>query len=205
MMENKELQQIWRSMDKAMPHRSKDELNLLLTSKTKQTLRKFLLITALSTMISAGVLIFLIITSLQRQHDPLYLLNNALLGLFVLFALISGVMSWLKLRQNRYDQPLISWLAEKIAILSSWLSGWRGRHYLFIMPPLYLLTVLSIHVYFEYKTFMEVMRTEESVVGLIVALPVGLFVSYYAVSIIRKYQKRNLEFLKDLYTRLSSI
>jgi hypothetical protein len=62
--------------------------------------------------------------------------------------------------------------------------------------------ILSIHVYYEHKPFIEVMKNEESIVGLIIGFAVGLFVSYLAINKIRRYQLRNLEFLKELYSRL---
>jgi uncharacterized membrane protein len=62
--------------------------------------------------------------------------------------------------------------------------------------------ILSIHVYYEYKPFIEVMKNEESIVGLIIGFAVGLFVSYLAINKILRYQLRNLEFLKELYSRL---
>ena len=68
-----------------------------------------------------------------------------------------------------------------------------------------ILTLLSSHVYFENKLFIEVLKIEESIFGLIVATPIGLFVSYFAVKRIRRYQLRNLEFLKDLHGRLSNV
>lgn len=90
-------------------------------------------------------------------------------------------------------------------MLSKWLTGKFSKLYLFLIPLLYVLTVFSIHVYFENKPFLEVLNTEESVVGLIIAAPIGLFVSYFAVNKIRKYQLQNLEFLKDLYNRLCNV
>jgi uncharacterized membrane-anchored protein YhcB (DUF1043 family) len=62
---------------------------------------------------------------------------------------------------------------------------------------------ISIHVYYEYKPFVEVMKSEESIIGLIVGFLVGLFVSYFAINKIRKYQIKNLEFLKELHTQLT--
>lgn len=60
-------------------------------------------------------------------------------------------------------------------------------------------------IYFENKSFTEVLKTEESVIGLIVGTPIGLFASYYAARKIWKYQLQNLEFLKDLYGRLCNM
>jgi hypothetical protein len=61
---------------------------------------------------------------------------------------------------------------------------------------------MSIHVYFEKKSFLEVIKAEESIIGLLVATPIGLFVSFFTIWKIRKYQLNKLLFLKDLYCRL---
>ncbi|MDD5314819.1 MAG: hypothetical protein PHI46_06280 [Bacteroidales bacterium] len=65
--------------------------------------------------------------------------------------------------------------------------------------------LLSIHVYFEYKPFPEVLNNAESVTGLLVALPIGLFVSFFTTGRIRRLRKQQLEFLLDLQTRLSGV
>ena len=95
--------------------------------------------------------------------------------------------------------------SEELIYLSKWVTGKFSKLYILLIPFLYVLTVLSIHVYFENKPFIEVLKTEESIIGLIVGTPIGLFVSFFAVRKIRKYQLNNLEFLKDLYDRLCNV
>jgi hypothetical protein len=202
-MENDELQKIWKNVDSEINQKTKDELNLLLTSKTKQTLNKFLVIISISILVSLGLLIYLTITSLNRQNDLIYLTNNITLGMITITSLISGLWSWYKFQNNKYNQPLKNWLEIRINILTKWLTGKYSKLYLFIIPLLYVLIVLSIHVYFENKPFIDVLKTEESIIGLIVGAPIGLFVSYYAARKIRKIQLQNLEFLKDLYGSMS--
>jgi competence protein ComGC len=204
-MENNELQKIWRSFDTEINQKSKDELKLLLTSKTKQTIGKILVTMSISILICIGLLIYLTITSLNRQNDLIYLINNAMLGIVTIISLVSGVLSWYKLQNNRYNQPLKNWLEDRINLLTKWLTGRFSRLYLFLIPFLYVLIVLSIHVYFENKPFIDVLNTEESIIGLIVGIPIGLFVSYFGVRKIRKYQLNNLEFLKDLHSRLCNL
>jgi len=201
-MENNELQKIWKTIDTETNQKSIEELNLLLKSKAKQTINKFVIITSISVVISIGVIIFLIVTSINRQDDLLYLINNTALGIITIISLVTGLLSWYKMQNNRYNQSFKNWLEERINLLSAWLTGDFSKFYLLLIPLLYILTVLSIHVYFENKSFVEVLNTEESVIGLLVATPIGLFVSYYAVRKIRKFQSRNLEFLKDLHGRL---
>jgi competence protein ComGC len=201
-MENSELQSIWRSLDTDKQQKSIAELNLLLTSKTRQTINKFLIIIGVSIVVCIGLLIFLTITSLNRPNDPIYLANNTALGVITIVSLVSRLWSYYQLQNNSYHQSLKDWLETRIAQLSKWLTGRFSKFYLFLIPLLYTLIVFSIHVYFENKPFMEVMHSEESVVGLIVAAPIGLFVAYYGARRIRKYQLQQLDFLKDLHRRL---
>lgn len=204
-MENIELQNIWKTIDNEINPKSKDELSLLLKSKAKQTLNKFIVILSTSILTSVGLIIFLLITALKRQDDLIYLINNAVLGLLVIVSLISGVLSWYKIQNNKFSLPLKDWLSERISLLSKWLTGKFSKLYFFVIPILYVLTVLSIHVYYENKSFIEVLNTEESIIGLIVAAPIGLFVSFFTVRKIRRYQIQNLNFLKDLYGRLCNV
>ena len=204
-MENNELQKIWKTVDTEINQKSKEELNLLLTSKTKQIINKFLVTMSISIFICIGLLFYLTITSLNRQNDLIYLINNATLGIVTIISLVSGLLSWYKLQNNRYNQPLKNWLEDRINLLTKWLTGKLSKLYLFLIPFLYVLIVLSIHVYYENKSFIDVLNTEESIIGLIVGAPIGLFVSYLGARKIRKYQLNNLEFLKDLHSRLCNV
>ena len=60
-------------------------------------------------------------------------------------------------------------------------------------------------MYYEYKPFLEVLKNQESMYGLLLGFIIGLFVAFYAVGKIRKYQLKNLEILKDLHTRLCDV
>ena len=204
-MENEELRKIWKSMNVDTFHKSKEELDLLLASKTRQAFNKYLVIIGTSITVSLALTVFLVITTVNRSTDTLYVANNLALGLIALTALFSGVYSWHKLTSDRFDQPLRVWLEKRITMLSKWLYGKQSKLYVFIIPVIYLLTVLSIHVYFEEKTFAEVFQTGESIAGLIVGGAVGLFVAYFTARKIRRFEKRNLEFLKDLYDRLGKM
>jgi hypothetical protein len=204
-MENLELQKIWKTIDNEINPKSKDELNLLLKSKAKQTLNKFIIILSTSILTSVGLIIFLLIAALKRQDDLLYLINNSLLGLLVIVSLITGVLSWYKIQNNKFSLPLKDWLSERISLLSKWVTGKFSKLYFFVIPILYALTVFSIHVYYENKSFIKVLNTEESIIGLIIAAPIGLFVSFFTVRKIRKYQLKNLQFLKDLHGRLCNV
>jgi H+/gluconate symporter-like permease len=204
-MENNELQKIWKNVDMEINQSSKEELNLLLTSKTRQTINKFLVIISISILVSLGLLVYLTVTSLNRQNDLIYLINNITLGIVTIISLLSGLVSWYRLYNNQYCQPLKNWLEVRISHLDKWLNGRFSKSYIILIPFLCVLTVLSIHVYFENKLFTEVLKTPESIISLIVAIPISIFVAYFGVRKIRKYQLNNLEFLKDLYGRLCNV
>jgi len=164
-----------------------------------------LVIMGVSIFICTGLLTFLAITALNRQNDLIYIINNVTLGIVTLISLLSGLLTWYKIQNNRYNKPLKNWLETRINLLSKWLTGRYSKLYLYLIPLLYVLTVLSIHVYFENKPFIDVLNTEDSVIGLIVGAPIGIFVSYFGARKIRSYQLNNLEFLKDLHNRLCSV
>jgi hypothetical protein len=201
-MENSELQRIWKDAGREIHQKSKDELNLLLTHITRQTINKFLLIIGAGILAGTGVIIFLSYTSIRRPDDIIYLINNLILGVISLVSIFAGLISWYRLQSRKSDQPLKSWLETRIVVLTKLVKGKYNRLYILAIPVIYALTVLSIHVYFENKPFMEVLGTEESVVGLIVGAPVGLFVAFYTVRKIRRSEVANLEFLQDMYERL---
>ena len=201
-MENNELQNIWKKMEEGVPSRSKTELRLLLQSKTRETLNKFIITTMFSIFVSVGFAVFLIYTGVKRVEDLMYVANNGILLILTGVAIYSGFKTWFRLRLKPYHLPLKDWLKSRINMLSVWITGPLSKLYIYMLPFLYIMTILSIHVYYEYKPFTSVLRNNESLIGLSVALPIGLFTAYFAAARIRRFQVKNLEFLKDLLCRL---
>ena len=204
-MKNNEIENIWKNVDSKISPKSIDELNKLLTTKTKKTMNKFLYILCVDIIVCIGLIIFLIITALNRQGDIIYQVNNSILCLITLFSLIISLLSWNKLQNNKYNLSLKDWVEERIKLLSRWLLGKYSKLYIVLIPILLIMINLSIHVYYEHKPFIEVMKNEESIYGLIIGFIIGLFVSYFAIKKIRKYQLKNLEFLKELHGALHNV
>lgn len=202
-MENNELQKIWKNIDSEIDLKTTGQLNQLLDNKIRKTFNKFFLILSIDIIVSFGLIVFLIVTALNRQDDLFYLINNTILFLITFSALIISIFSLNKLNRNQCNLSLKDWLEKRINLLSKWLLGKYSKLYIVIIPILLVMINISIHVYYEYKPFVEAMKSEESIIGLIVGFLVGLFVSYYAINKIRKYQIKNLEFLKELYTQLT--
>jgi len=201
-MENSELQKIWKSIDGEINMKSKEELGLLLTSKAKQTINKFRIITGISAIICPGLLIWLTVTVLNRPDDKIYMINNIALGVITVLSFVSALWSVYKLQDNKLNRPLKEWLGERIKLLSKWLTGPYNKLYIILIPIIYVLMILSIHVYYENEPYLDVLKNGESLTGLIVGTPIGLFVAFFAVRKIRKYELKTLDFLKDLYGRL---
>jgi Na+/proline symporter len=201
-MEPGKLHNIWNNIDSEIKLKTIDELNQSLVTRTRKTINKFLTFLLIDTIICVGVIVFLIITALNRREDTLYLVNNGLIGLITLISLVVSVVEWSRLQKNKYNVPLKEWVEQRIKLLSKWLLGKHNRFYIILLPFLLLMMNMSIHVYYEYKTFLEVLKDEESVIALIVGFVVGLIVSLITVKKIRDYQKKNLESLKELYSLL---
>ena len=204
-METNELQNIWKNIDSEISLKTTEELNQLLTIKTRKTINKFLFTLSIDIIVCIGLIVFLIVTALNRQSDIIYQVNNTILCLITLTALIISLLSWNKLQSNKCNLSLKDWLEQRIKLLSRWLLGKYSKLYIVLIPLLLVMINLSIHVYFEYRPFLEVMKNEESIYGLAIGFLIGLFVSYFGISKIRKYQIRNLEFLKELYSHLDNM
>ena len=204
-METNELQNIWKNIDSEIGLKTTEELNQLLTIKTRKTINKFLFIFSIDVIVCVGLIVFLILTVLNRRSDIIYLINNSILCLVTLTALIISLLSINKLQNNKYNLSLKDWLEQRIELLSRWLLGKYSKFYIVLIPLLLVMINLSIHVYFEYRPFLEVMKNGESIYGLAIGFLIGLFVSYFVISKIRKYQIKNLEFLKGLYNHLNNM
>ena len=204
-MENNELQNTWKNIDAEINRNTTDELDQYLTTKCRQTMNKFLFLKGIDIMTAIGLIAFLIITAFNRMGDLIYQTNNMILGVITLSASVVSFLSLIKLQSNRFNLPLKELLELKIKLLSKWLLGKYSKLYIVLIPFLVAMIMVSIHVYYEYKPFLEVMKNAESIYGMAAGFTVGLFVSLFAVSKIRKYQLKNLEFLKDLHGQLCNI
>ncbi len=203
-MENTEWGNVWKKIDSVIPNKSDKELEQLLRVKTRKTIRKFLLVYGIAILVSAGFLLFLFFTAKNRPEDLPYQINNLVLGMISLVSLVSGIVAWYKLQKYPGRQSLKSWLNEKIRLLNSWTEGKKRWTFIVLIPVIYLLTFLSIHIYFEEKLLLDVLalRDEESASGLFAGLAVGLIASLYAAKKMRAFRAKNLAYLKSLFNQL---
>ena len=201
-MENNELQKLWKSVDSGLQLKSKEELNLLLSSKAKNTLNRFLVLYTISGLTGIGVIVYIAIATLDHNNDIPFLIHNMFLGLVILWSITANYIVQKRLRSTPINQPLKHWLENKIKLLSGLMKP-RPRYVSFIViTVLFLLVDISIQVNMSNMLYIKFMSNKETLMGLIISIPIGLFVSFFASSRLRKFQVKNLEFLNDMYNRL---
>jgi len=199
-MENNEFITAWRKIDGNIPPNSKEDLKRMLLSKTKKTISKYLYFIGVSGLVSAGVIVFLLITMMNRWDDLFYRSINILLILYTIYSLYSSIVAFIGLKNNKANLPLRDWLKQRISMLSV---GLNSKIVFYILPFISMLIILSIHVYFEYKPFVDVIQTEESLTGLVIGFVIGLTVAYISLKQIRNQQRNNLDLLKEIYANLN--
>ncbi len=208
-MENNELQLIWRTVNSDIKQKSKDELNLLLTSKAKQVFAEFLILNITAIPVCIGLMVWLFVSTANRIDDFLYVANNILLGSIVLFALFYAILEWRRFKRSKMDKPVKEWLEIEINQLSKWLIGKYRRTNYYLVPIIFILSYFSIHVYYSDLYFFEVFRSDkfinEDIWGFIIFTPILFAGLFYGLKKLRKHQVKKLEFLKDLYGRLCNV
>jgi len=161
-MKDNELKNTWINIDAEINRKTTDELDQYLTAKCRKTMNKFIFLISIDIVTAIGLIAFLISTSFNRQGDLIYQTNNLILGLITLSALVISFFSLKKLQGNRFNLPLKELLEQRIKLLAGWLLGKYSKLYIVLIPVLVAMIMLSIHVYYEYKPFLEVMKDGES-------------------------------------------
>lgn len=203
-MENNDLQNIWKGIDSGISQKSKDELYSLLMEKASRAINKFLAIIIVSVSCSVGLILWLILTSVNRPDDKIFLINNAMIGLITICALAAGITNWHKLQDKRFDQPVKQWLEERIIHLSKNRTRPFARLYILLLPLMCIMITLSIHVYYENSSFREVLRAGDSIAGLVAGITTSIAAALFVNLRLRKFTSANLEYLKDLHRCLNS-
>ncbi len=196
-------------MNADIKQKSRDELNLLLTSKARQVFAEFLIFNITAIPVCIGLMVWLIISTANSIDDKLYVANNVLLGSIGLFTLFHVIRGWHRYKRSKMDKPVKEWLGIEIDLLSKWIIGKYKRIDLYLIPILFILSFLSIHVYHSDLYLIEVFRSDkfisEDMWGLIIFTPIIFAASFYGLIKLRKYQVKKLQFLKDLYGRICQV
>jgi len=98
-MEKDELKNIWVDIQGVLIPKTRNELKEILIKKSRHVIGKFLKLLVLDVAISVGLLIFLVIASINRGDDVLYLLHNGI-----------HVSGWLQFESQRNGIRFLSYL-----------------------------------------------------------------------------------------------
>jgi hypothetical protein len=136
---------------------------------------------------------------IDRWDDIYYRVNNLSIGVVTLFALVSELFSLNTFRKKQSGFSLKEWLEKSISLINKDL---KQRISYYILPFIAVPTILSIHVYYSQDSFLDIFKNEETIFGLIFGFLIGILVAYVFIVKYRKYQLKNLGYLKELYHRL---
>jgi hypothetical protein len=198
-MKENNIQSAWQTIESKIQPETNEELNNILKRKSKKIMKKFLLSAGVSGIISLGVIVFLIIATVNRWEDVYYRTINFALSLIILVSFGSAVNSFLFLLNAPKNIPLKQAITKRKEKIAKWLSS---KLPYFILPVICMLLMLSIHVYFEQSPFSKVITSEESFFGLLLGLAVGLTVAFFTMKKIRAHQYSNLKYLDDLLKQI---
>lgn len=200
-MENNDLHSMWKNIDSGINNKSKSEIDKILNTKVKATINELLLIIFSSSVITILFIGFLVIAAIHCSNDLLYIINNSLMGILALAALLQKILSFRALNSNKANLPLKEWLKYRIDLLSGTI--YSNTAY-YILPLGIILSMLSIRVFFSSKTYIEMISSADSIVGLIFGSIIGLGAAFIGVRKIKKKQSWNLDYLKELYNQICS-
>jgi hypothetical protein len=201
-MLDKELQNIWKNVETTFEEKSKKELKLLLESKAKSKINKFLFINAIAITIIVCFMTYLFVSSYKNLNDYTLLTINSILFLVIIIGLISAIRSYQKLEYKNIDQNFKKYLNEQIKFLDKNLKSNHKFILLIFIPVFYSLTVISIHTSFSNFTALELLDSWDKLTPLLFGAIIGLTTAITTSILIRNYQIKNLNFLKDLHERI---
>ena len=201
-MENNDLQKIWKSIDSKIEPKSDNELQRILESKSRKILSRFYFANLATFLITAGFFTFLILSLINRWDDIYYRINNLVIGVVSLIALVFELFALRILKKNQPAYSLKEWIESSISYLNREL---KQRFSYYILPFIAIPTILSINVYFSQDSFADIFKDEKSIYGLIFGFIGGMIVGYVFLFRYRKYQTKNLNYLKELYDRLCKV
>lgn len=198
-MKNNELTDIWKKgIDEKIINYTKEELHSMLLSKAKASIRKFYSFDLLPILFSA-FLFYLVVTSISRLHDTLFVIGNALLAVILITVFILNVISFKKM--NKYDpsQSMKDWLKYRIDALEKSINAMGGY---ILSPTVFLLTAISVNVYIQNRPYLEVITSQQFMVGFLIGAIVAAPIIYLINRKSRKIYAETLDNLRELYNQI---
>lgn len=200
-MKKEDLKSAWKTLGKPDTYFNKEQINGLIMEKYRKIIRQRIDYMGMSILLSVIVLTYLIVAGLLRWSDPYFVTLNGALALYLTILSLFSIKYFRELTAPGALTEGVKQGIEKRAVVME--KGFkRSRWDLAIVYPLGILLTLSIHVFFERKPFLEVMKNEESIWGIMIGLLVGLTAATIYYKKVTKYFGRQMKEFRNMLAEL---
>jgi len=190
-MDKDEIKNTWQGASRSIEHFSKEEINVLFKQKNKTIMRRFILWFIISIILSIGLLLYLVITSVIRFDDLNFVFVNLLLIILTIFFLTEYLRGYYKLNSIKIaDGNLREMIQQKIMLIKRYLIGTKLSSLIII--PFIILLMISIYVFFEKEDMIKVLVIDDTIWGLIFGGIVAIIIKWLVRKKMRKYYESNL-------------
>lgn len=200
-MKKNRLQDIWQQGSSNIERQTVEQLNAYLEGKVAKVMRKHFFVNYISITVGLLMIVLLIYAGVNKAYDIYYLINNIILCFIIIIFVVSTIRAYYKMNYNTIGLPFRDWLRYRINELSKFQKSYSIRYLcavLIILP-----SYLSFFVYFVDRPFLKVLMSEQFYFSYFIVFIGGSFSAFLAIWNIRRYNKKILETLKDLYAQLS--
>lgn len=197
-----DLRSIWIEIEGQITPRPESELREILLYKSRQIVKRFRWVVGIGTAICSAVLVFLVIASFSLRQDVLYLINNSLLVILLVAALIQNIRFFKDLnRKTKGRGNVCDILKEKALKIDKVI---QQEKQILLLPVISLLLLISINVYFSSGSFIRAFQDEENVWGLVFGFLAGFLVALYFTFKINRQHKKDLKVLRNYLHELET-
>ncbi|MBE9510561.1 MAG: hypothetical protein IMY71_06765 [Bacteroidetes bacterium] len=195
-MDKDEIKNTWQGASRSIEHFSKEEIGKLFNQKSRTIMRKFILWFIISIILSIGLLLYLVITSVLRFDDLNFVFVNLLLIILTIFFLTEYLKGYYKLNSIKIaNGNLKKMIQQKIRLIKRYLIGTKLSSLIII--PFVILLMISIYVFFEKEDMIKVLVTDDAIWGLIFGGIVAIIIKWWVRKKMRKYFESNLTRLEN--------
>ena len=195
-MDKDEIKNTWQGAGRSIEHFSKEEIKDLFNQKSRTIMRKFILWFIISIILSIGLFLYLVITSVLRFDDLYFVFVNLLIIILTVYFLIEYLKGFYKLNSIKIaNGNLKEMIQQKVRLIKRYLVGTKLSSLIII--PFVILLMISIYVFFEKENLIKVLVMDDAIWGLIFGGIVAIIIKWWARKKMEKYFESNLTRLEN--------
>ena len=147
-MDKDEIKNTWQGAGHSIEHFSKEEIEKLFNQKSRTIMRKFILWFIISIILSIGLFLYLVITSVLRFDDLYFVFVNLLLIILTVYFLTEYLKGYYKLNSIKIaNGNLREMIQQKVRLIKKYLIGTKLSSLIII--PFVILLMISIYVFLK--------------------------------------------------------